>query len=335
MRNFFKVFTLVLVVISVLLFGENKKLTAFDYNKMIGIGINMGNALEAPFEGAWGVVIKDEYFEIIKEKGFDSVRIPIRWSAHILDKPPYTIEKDFLERVKHVVDKALENDLIVIINCHHFEELYENPEKYGEVLLEIWKQVSSFFKDYSDKLYFEIYNEPAKNLTPEKWNDLYPKVLKEIRKTNPSRIVIVDVPHWGNYNYINQLKLVNDPYLIVSFHYYEPFNFTHQGAEWINPRLPVGVKWSAKSYEIEQIKSHFEYVDSFSKKYNVPIFLGEFGAYSKADMDSRIKWTKAVSQIAREFGFSICYWEFCSGFGLYNKITNTWNEGLLNAVFGK
>jgi len=45
-------------------------------------GINIGNALEAPREGEWGVYIRDEYFRIIKEAGFDTVRIPIKWSAH-------------------------------------------------------------------------------------------------------------------------------------------------------------------------------------------------------------------------------------------------------------
>nr|AEP40513.1 chimeric cellulase FnCel5A-TrCBM1-2 [synthetic construct] len=310
------------------------KSSAFEYNKMIGHGINMGNALEAPVEGSWGVYIEDEYFKIIKERGFDSVRIPIRWSAHISEKYPYEIDKFFLDRVKHVVDVALKNDLVVIINCHHFEELYQAPDKYGPVLVEIWKQVAQAFKDYPDKLFFEIFNEPAQNLTPTKWNELYPKVLGEIRKTNPSRIVIIDVPNWSNYSYVRELKLVDDKNIIVSFHYYEPFNFTHQGAEWVSPTLPIGVKWEGKDWEVEQIRNHFKYVSEWAKKNNVPIFLGEFGAYSKADMESRVKWTKTVRRIAEEFGFSLAYWEFCAGFGLYDRWTKTWIEPLTTSALG-
>ncbi|WP_164541660.1 glycoside hydrolase family 5 protein [Fervidobacterium sp. 2310opik-2] len=311
------------------------KSSAFEYNKMIGHGINLGNALEAPVEGSWGVYIEDEYFKIIKERGFDSVRIPIRWSAHISEEYPYEIDKFFLDRVRHVVDVALRNDLVVIINCHHFEELYQDPDKYGPVLVEVWKQIAQAFKDYPDKLFFEIFNEPAQNLTPTKWNELYPKVLGEIRKTNPSRIVIIDVPNWSNYSYVRELKLVDDKNIIVSFHYYEPFNFTHQGAEWVSPTLPIGVKWEGKDWEVEQIRNHFKYVSEWAKKNNVPIFLGEFGAYSKADMESRVKWTKTVRRIAEEFGFSLAYWEFCAGFGLYDRWAKTWIEPLTTSALGK
>ncbi|WP_442134999.1 cellulase family glycosylhydrolase, partial [Rhizobium leguminosarum] len=86
--------------------------------------------------------------------------------------------------------------------------------------------------------------------------------------------------------------------IIVSFHYYEPFNFTHQGAEWVNPTPPVGVKWNGEEWEINQIRSHFKYVSDWAKQNKVPIFLGEFGAYSKADMDSRVKWTESVRKMA-------------------------------------
>ncbi|MEJ5257278.1 MAG: glycoside hydrolase family 5 protein [Fervidobacterium sp.] len=309
--------------------------SAFDYNKMIGRGINMGNALEAPFEGAWGVTIEDEYFKLIKERGFDSVRIPVRWSAHVSEEPPYKINEDFLNRVKHVVDEALKNNLTVIINTHHFEELYADPDKNGPILIEIWRQVAEFFKDYPDNLFFEIYNEPAQNLTAEKWNELYPKVLEVIRKTNPTRIVIIDVPNWAHYSAIRSLKLVDDKNIIVSFHYYEPFNFTHQGAEWVTPRLPVGVEWKGEEWEVNTIRNHFKYVSDWAKKNNVPVFLGEFGAYSKADMNSRVRWTETVRKIAEEFGFSYAYWEFCAGFGIYDRWSQKWIEPLATSVVGR
>src|ERR1700681_3953301 len=55
---------------------------AFHYNRLLGRGINLGNALDAPQEGAWGVTLEADYFRLIQEAGFNSVRIPIRWSAH-------------------------------------------------------------------------------------------------------------------------------------------------------------------------------------------------------------------------------------------------------------
>jgi len=174
----------------------------------------------------------------------------------------------------------------------------------------------------------------VQNLTADKWNELYPKVLKVIRENNPNRIVIIDVPNWSHYSAVRSLKLVKDEHIIVSFHYYEPLNFTHQGAEWVNPTPPVGVKWNGEEWEINQIRSHFKYVSDWAKQNKVPIFLGEFGAYSKADMDSRVKWTESVRKMAEEFGFSYAYWEFCAGFGIYDKWSQNWIEPLATAVVG-
>ena len=62
-------------------------LDAFEINQELGRGVNLGNALEAPVEGEWGVVLQEEYFDLIADQGFDSVRIPIRWSAHVMMAP--------------------------------------------------------------------------------------------------------------------------------------------------------------------------------------------------------------------------------------------------------
>jgi aryl-phospho-beta-D-glucosidase BglC (GH1 family) len=49
---------------------------AFTAARALGRGVNLGDALEAPKEGDWGVVAQEEYFDLIKEAGFGSVRIP-------------------------------------------------------------------------------------------------------------------------------------------------------------------------------------------------------------------------------------------------------------------
>jgi endoglucanase len=71
----------------------------FKINMLLGRGLNLGNALEAPVEGQWGVVLKEEYFSIIKQAGFNSIRLPVRWSGHALAEKPYTINPEFFQRV--------------------------------------------------------------------------------------------------------------------------------------------------------------------------------------------------------------------------------------------
>src|SRR5579871_5795192 len=80
-------------------------------NKALGRGINLGNALEAPKEGGWGLKLEADYFKQIKAAHFDSVRVPVRWSAHAAEAAPYTIDADFFKRVDWVLDQCAANQL--------------------------------------------------------------------------------------------------------------------------------------------------------------------------------------------------------------------------------
>ena len=76
----------------------------------------------------------------------------------------------------------------------------------------------------------------------------------------------------------------------------------------------------------------FEKAAAWGKKNNRPMYLGEFGAYSAADMDSRAAWTRAIAQEAQKHGFGFAYWEFCSGFGAYDPTADAWRGPLKSAL---
>ena len=125
-------FLAVLVLLSgSLAFAEDRPATDIvAANKKLGRGINLGNALEAPQEGAWGVRLKPEYFKAIKEAGFDTVRLPVKWSAHAEADSPYTLDEKFAQRVDWAIDQALANHLNIIVNVHHYNEMDSNPERH-------------------------------------------------------------------------------------------------------------------------------------------------------------------------------------------------------------
>ncbi|MEM3478600.1 MAG: glycoside hydrolase family 5 protein [Candidatus Bathyarchaeia archaeon] len=299
-------------------------------------GVNIGNALEAPREGEWGVYIRDEYFSIVREAGFDTVRIPIRWSAHAEEKPPYKIDEEFFRRVDHVIDKALEQNLTVIINVHHYEEIMRDPRGHWERFLAIWRQISERYRDYPDALCFELLNEPHDALTSDLWNALLLDAVKAIRETNSTRKIVIGPVDWNNVYSLKKLIVPDDENIIVTFHLYTPFEFTHQGAEWVAPSPPVGRKWLGTEEERRQITSELDTAVQWAGEHgNIPLLLGEFGAYSKADMNSRVRWTRFVAREAEKRGIAWCYWEFCAGFGVYDPVENKWREDLLNALIPK
>jgi endoglucanase len=309
---------------------------AFHDNRLLGRGVNLGNALEAPHEGAWGITLKPDYFQQIKQAGFDSVRIPIRWSAHAQEQPPYEIDQAFFNRVDWAIQQALSNGLAVVINVHHYEELYREPDKHLPRFLALWKQIATRYHNQPERLFFEILNEPHDALTDERWQRMVPPVLGVIRESNPERAVIVGPGHWNSLQHLDKLDLTaQDRRLIVTFHYYSPFQFTHQGAGWVaDSGKWKGRSWKDTPQEQEALRKDFEKVAAWSKRNGRPIFLGEFGAYSAADMDSRARWTRAAVREAEKQGFSWCYWEFGSGFGVYDPAARAWRQPLLRALLG-
>ncbi len=304
-------------------------------NKRLGRGINFGNALEAPNEGEWGLRLKAEYFKAIKDAGFDSVRLPVRWSAHAEAEPPYALDPTFAARVDWAIDQALKNDLNIVVNVHHYAGMDEDPDKNLPRLVGLWGQIAERYKDRPAGVYFELLNEPHDKLTAEKWNAAVPKVLAAVRKSNPTRPVIVGPVQWNSIGALPKLELPYDRNLIVTVHSYDPFEFTHQGAAWAKGSEKwLGRKWAGTEAERAAITKRFQQAADWGKKHDRPIYLGEFGAFEKADTESRARWTAFVAREAERLGWSWAYWEFGSGFGAYDPKTDKWREPIKDALVG-
>lgn len=298
-------------------------------------GVNMGDMLEAPNEGEWGLFVQEEYFDLIKEAGFDFIRLPVRWNTHAGQEWPYTIDPAFFKRVDEVINWALERDLTIIVDFHHYEEMMWDPWSNKDRYLGIWQQVAEHYKDYPSNVLFELLNEPNDQLNASLWNQYLAESLAIVRETNPSRDVVIGPASWNAYDWVSMLDVPNDGHLIVTYHYYLPFQFTHQGAEWAGEEAQkwLGTAWNATDPEKAEITAHFDSVAEWAQRHNnVRILLGEFGAYSKADMASRIRWTDFVMREAERHGFAWAYWEFASGFGIYDPDARVWRENLLKAL---
>jgi endoglucanase len=308
---------------------------AFEQNKRLGRGVNLGNALEAANEGDWGMVLEEDFFRIIKEGGFDSVRVPIRWDAHADKKAPYSIDLKFYERIDWVVAQAKKNNLNVILDWHNYTELMESLGMQKERFLGIWEQIAQHYAKEPEGVYFELLNEPNGTLSANgSWNTIQMEAIALIRKTNPTRTLIVTGGEWSAFGSLYLLQLPEeDRNLIVTFHYYLPFMFTHQGAEWAEGSTDwLGTTWTGTMSQKSAISRDFDTAAMWAAQNGRPLFLGEFGAYSKADMDSRARWTDYVAREAEKRGFSWAYWEFGAGFGVYDRALKAWVAPIHDAL---
>src|SRR5262245_15636524 len=160
----------------------------------IGRGVNFGNMLEAPTEGAWGLTVTDDFIDKASAAGFTSVRLPVRWSNHAGAAPPFTIDAASMQRVESVVDRLLAKGLVVIVNMHHYRQLDGDRLDSGELAVAptaadvrfvmLWDQIARRFQGRDARLVFELYNEPHGRLNGEPWNVLAARALGVVRKTN-------------------------------------------------------------------------------------------------------------------------------------------------------
>jgi endoglucanase len=223
------------------------------------------------------------------------------------------------------VNTALANNLTVILDEHNFTGCGQDAVACKPKLMAFWRQVSEHYQNAPANVVFEILNEPNSKLTSELWNLYAREALAIIRATNPARNVIIGPGDWNNIRSLDKMLLPeNDRHIIVTVHYYLPMTFTHQGAPWAKETANLsGVTWGTDE-DKRRVDADFAGVQQWAKAANRPILLGEFGAYDKADMDSRVRYTSYLARVAESLGWSWTYWQFDSDFIAYDIGKDDW-----------
>ncbi|MEV7099749.1 glycoside hydrolase family 5 protein [Amycolatopsis sp. NPDC051045] len=300
-------------------------------NAWLGRGINFGNALDALGDGP-ELALDERHFDELAKAGFDTVRLPVRWSAHAEALPPYSIDPAFFQRVDAGVGAALGRGLQVVVNVHHYHELCTAPDEHLPRFLALWRQIASRYADHSGRLCFELLNEPRGHLTADRWNAVLAEALAVVRDTNPERTVIIGPAEMNSPDALPALAVPDDDHLIATMHYYAPFEFTHQGAGWV----PGAERWLGRTWgdtaDENAVRDDLAKVAAWGRKQRLPLFIGEFGAFSEADMSSRARWTAFVRAEAERLGMSWAYWEFGTDFGAFDLELAAWREPLRQAL---
>lgn len=301
---------------------------AFDMKRCV----NMGNSLDAPKGESWGAPIDPASFTGIKAKGFDTVRIPVRWNDYAGPAPHYRIEADFMAEVSRIVNAALAQELNVILNIHHYDALMENPDAEQAKLLALWNQIAARFAHEPDSLWFEVLNEPRDALKGETMRRAQTTSVATIRRTNPERVIILGGENWSGLGSLRSNITPPDKNIVYTFHYYDPFDFTHQKAKWLGKNMPKGTrKWGSRK-DREKLASDMQYAADFVAQVGHPVFLGEFGAYDEIKASQRVKYIGGVRIAAEAAGIPWCLWSYSNTFELYNTDNQTWDTEALDAL---
>ena len=312
--------------------AQAKPADAFEQNRKLGRGVNI-----LGYDPIWRSRAEGRFqarhFRLLKEAGFNSVRINLFPFDYMDATNGWTLRKQWFETLDWAVKNAHQQGLQVILDLHEFGNMGDDPAANKEKFLAFWRQLSAHCQKAPASVYFEVLNEPSRKMTTALWNEYLRAALAIIREKNPTRTVIIGPAFWNSIDHLQELELPdNDRNLIVTVHYYSPMEFTHQGASWNPATVKLsGVKWGTDA-EKQHVVDDFAGVQAWSKQQDRPILLGEFGAYDKAPMDSRVRYTAYVARAAESLGWAWTYWQFDSDFIVWDMAKDCWVEPIWKAL---
>jgi endoglucanase len=274
---------------------------------------------------------RPDHFGRLRDAGFDTARINLHAFAHADQSG--VIDPVWLATLDRLVTAALSDGLTVILDEHDDGACERDVVGCGPRLQNVWDQLARRYKDYPNRLLFEILNEPHGKLTTEAWNGMLRDVLAVIRASNPERNVVIGPAGWSSIDQLPTFDLPEDDrHLVATVHYYWPMRFTHQGASWVAETAHLsGITWGTDP-ERAKVVSDFDGVKSWADEHHRPIFLGEFGAYENGDMDSRARYISSVARVAESHGFAWAMWQFETDFAAYDMKRDAWNTTILKAL---
>jgi endoglucanase len=327
-------------------------------------GINLGNRLEAPNEGDWGGTVQAEDFPFIARRGFDHVRIPIRFSGHASATAPYNIDATFFSRIDTVLNQATAANLAVVVDMHAYDELAADVAANRDRFTALWTQIAARYQSRPDTVAFELCNEPNTQLDTT-WNDVMLPAIRAIRATNPRRLLIVDSVFWADPTKLSALTLPDDANILSSIHLYEPKLFTFQGQDWMGPiYLTTGVvfpgppatainpvqaakdaSWANQwfiDYNTKPaasnpsgpatITAQIALITAYKQAQGRTVYNGEWGPQDGGALDSRARLVTEVRKQCESAGVGWAIWEDPANMNLFDSRAGTWVTAIIDAL---
>ncbi|MCQ2497014.1 MAG: cellulase family glycosylhydrolase [Lachnospiraceae bacterium] len=310
--------------------------SAAEITDMMGMGWNLGNTFDATggnvsdiysFETSWGnPKVTHELIDAIAASGLKTIRVPVTWNKNVSTDGSYTIRPEYLARVKEVVDYCFDNDLFVILNCHHEswinrKDLDKSYMQTAEELGAVWSQIAAYFADYDQHLIFEGMNEPRMQGSSVEWtgnaeayaaiNYLDQVFANAVRADgtgyNAERCLMI--PQYAASSSASIMAALSLPVyngevvnnLIASVHGYAPYDFCLSDKmvdfDIDNPAC-VGA-----------IDTLFNSIQSVFLDNGIPVVLGETGATNKDNTEARENWAGYIGAKAGLYGVPTVIWD--------------------------
>ena len=322
-------------------------ITATEFAARIRVGWNLGNTLDAggdsqgfswlgggvyanttvtEMETAWvDYAVTREMINAVSDAGFNTIRIPVTWFKAADDD--YNIREDWMARVKEIVDYAVDNDMYIILNSHHDDDLFRLHDRYMDeskaAFARIWEQVAYAFRDYNEKLAFQGLNEPRTRGSAAEWsggtpeeranvnvlNQLFVDTIRQSGGNNAERVLMIPT-YAASSSDVAQRALIMpidsvEDRIIVTIHSYAPWEFALRTG-------PTGTRntWSRNNtQDTGPIISQIDMAYRTFVRNGIPVVITEMGALNRNNTRARAEWAEFFIAHARSRGIPCVWWD--------------------------
>ena len=179
----------------------------------------------------------------LREAGIDFVRLPV-------DPGPLLAfagerRARLMDEVFAAVDLALREDLSVLLNLHpnNATHHWNGQNLAGAVTAPLFPRYLGLVRDIAARLArldparvaFEPLNEPTQACGSADWDVMQSELLRTARIAAPQLTLVASGACGGMISGLETLDpaRLSDSNVIYTFHFYEPYVFSHQGAPWM------------------------------------------------------------------------------------------------------
>lgn len=285
--------------------------------------------------------LKDTDLKLLKTLGFKSIRLPVAFRYFEQNNIDLN---SVLSRIDAAWELCRKYGFKLIIDYHYGDLADNNFTTSTNNIINTWTAIAKKYKNKAeDDLFFELYNEPPP-INPQVWKDAAYNMVTAIRQIDSKRTLLIGASNYNSIYELSRFIRLKDENIIYTFHFYEPFLFTHQGADWVGAQMATtGVPFPYSADKFPQLndkargtagqdnynKYHLDgnegsvhdklqIVKAWADKYAVPIICGEYGSIDKADANSRCRYTKTVRRYLKQLGIPGILWDYNTNFSIFN-----------------
>lgn len=276
-------------------------------------GVNISRWFRYPAENSerhFRAFITDADLDLIAAMGATCVRLAV--------DPTYLN----LAWLDEAIARIARRGLALVLDYHDESRGIESGPAAVDEFERRWLALAAHLsRTLPDTVLLEVLNEPVFDADPAAWFPIRRRIVEAIRSAAPLHTIVAGGPNWSSLDGLLISSPVDDDNVVYTFHFYEPFEFTHQGASWVSGpvRHLSGVRYPAAS--ARQIDQRIASAAGWAARYGVPVWAGEFGAYpAVAPRLDRLRWLYDVRTALQRHGIGWAVWSYDENLGLDRRI---------------